>query len=190
MLSTTRNRIGVSFALALALMVSTVRPSEAFLDKTRFVAHLGVAYFCFHHWVQHPFQAGAFQKGAPHRTATIVKGGAALLFAVHEVQVSEKIARKSKSPLLHKLDGKLVALAASFAAVGTALKHGQFKPSDVTGLQNSTEDVNADARAAGTPIKDVPIPDVGSKPSGAAGDDSDSGSDSDSSSSMPSDSGT
>jgi hypothetical protein len=119
-------------------------------------------------------QQGDFANGAPHRVASIVKGGAALLFAVHEVKVSERIARKSNSPLLHSLDGKLVGLVASFAAVGTALKAGHFAPDDVKGLTTSTSDVSADAAAAGQPIKDVPIPDVG-KPSSDDNSDTDSG---------------
>ncbi len=44
----------VAGMFALALFVSAARPAHAFLDKTRFVAHLGVAYFCFHHWVLKP----------------------------------------------------------------------------------------------------------------------------------------
>ncbi len=156
------NRFALCAALVIALVSGFARPSNAFLDKTRFAAHLGVAYFCFHHWVLGPVQHGAFANGAPHRTASIVKGGAALLFAVHEVKVSEKIARNSNSPILHKLDGKLVGLAATFAAVGTSLKAGHFDPNDVKGLGSSADSVSSDAAAAGQPIKDVPIPDVGS----------------------------
>ncbi len=167
-----RNRFILAAALALALFASFARPSSAFLDKTRFAAHLGVAYFCFHHWVLKPMQAGEFSNGAPHRVSTIVKGGAALLFAVHEVKVAEKIAHNSNSPILHSLDGKLVGLAGSFAAVGTALKAGHFSPDDVKGLTTSTDSVSADAAAAGEPIKDVPIPEIGKEPAAAASDSS------------------
>ena len=57
-----------------AVLAGSVTPSFAFLDKTRFVAHLGIAYFCFHHWVLKPYQQGAFAGGAPHRISTIIKG--------------------------------------------------------------------------------------------------------------------
>jgi hypothetical protein len=168
-----RNRFVLNVALTLAIVVSFTRPSNAFLDKTRFAAHLGVAYFCFHHWVLKPIQDGAFANGAPHRVSSIVKGGAALLFAVHEVKVAQKIAHNSNSPILHSLDGKLVGLATSFAAVGTALKAGHFAPDDIKSLTTTTNDVSADAAAAGQPIKDVPIPDVGKPPAdGAATSDS------------------
>lgn len=172
MLSISRNRFVLAAMLTLALFASFARPSNAFLDKTRFAAHLGVAYFCFHHWVLGPFQNHAFDNGAPHRTATIVKGGAALLFAVHEVRVAEKIAHNSHSRILHALDGKLLALTASFATVGTALKAGQFHPESIMALASSANIFSKDSAAAGETIKDVPIPDVG-KPSDSADDSSD-----------------
>jgi hypothetical protein len=152
-----RNRAIVSLALAAALVFGTARPSSAFLDKTRFVAHLGVAYFCFHHWVLAPYQQGKFANGADHRVSSIVKGGVALLFAVHEVKVAEKIAHDSNSPILHKLDGGVTTLATSFAAVGASLKAGKFNPSDIQGLKSTTDSVSSDAAASGEPIKDVPV---------------------------------
>ncbi|MDQ2908028.1 MAG: hypothetical protein M3R44_01595, partial [Candidatus Eremiobacteraeota bacterium] len=143
-------------ALAVALVAGSLGRSEAFLDKTRFAAHLGIAYFCFHHWVMRPYEQGAFASGAPHRVATIVKGGAALLFAVHEVRVSEKIARTSKDPLLQKLDGGLQNLSGSFASIGQKLKAGQFNPGDVANLNLSAASLASAAAAGGTPIRDVP----------------------------------
>jgi hypothetical protein len=155
-----RSRSVIIAVLMLALVAGAAKPASAFLDKTRFVAHLGVAYFCFHHWVVKPLQAGEFADGAPHRVSTIVKGGAALLFAYHEVKVSEKIAHDSKSPLLHSLDAKLIALGASFATVGASLKSGHFAMDDIKGLTAMTSSVKTDAAAAGENIKDVPVPDV------------------------------
>ncbi|GAC1567760.1 MAG: hypothetical protein NVS2B3_07670 [Vulcanimicrobiaceae bacterium] len=153
-----RQRIVLAAMLTLALFASFARPSSAFLDKTRFAAHLGVAYFAFHHFVLGPVQKGEFSNGAPHRVSSIVKGGAALLFAVHEVKVAQKIAHDSKSPLLHALDSKLVGLAASFAAVGATMKAGKFAPDDVKNLSTNADSVSADSAAAGQPIKDVPVP--------------------------------
>jgi hypothetical protein len=147
----------VAGAFAVALLSLSLGRADAFLDKTRFVAHLGVAYFCFHHWVLKPFQAGDFNAGAPHRISTIVKGGAALLFAVHEVKVAEKIAKTSNDPLLQKLDGGLTDLTASFGAIGTKLKSGHFDPADITALQGKSDAVAAGAAADGAPIKDVPV---------------------------------
>lgn len=152
-----RTTLAVSF-IALALFVGAARPAQAFLDKTRFVAHLGIAYFCFHHWVLKPYQEQQFASGAPHRTSAMIKGGAALLFAVHEVRVSSKIARLSKDPLLQKLSGSVDALTGSFGSVGQRLKSGKFSPDDIKGLDSATTSLGSAAAAGGAPIKDVPVP--------------------------------
>jgi hypothetical protein len=155
-----RTKLFPVLALAAALVASAATPSFAFLDKTRFVAHLGVAYFCFHHWVLQPYESGAMASGAPHRISTIVKGGVALLFAVHEVKVAQKIAVESKDPLLQKMDAGLVALTASFATLGQKFKSGNFSPQDVNTLKSATSDVSTQAAADGATIKDVPVPAV------------------------------
>src|SRR5471032_702691 len=160
MIQSKRNRFFLVAALVCALVAGFAKPSDAFLDKTRFVAHLGVAYFCFHHWVVKPYEAGEFANGAQHRTSSIVKGGAALLFAYHEVRVAQKIAHESKSPLLHALDNKLIGLGASFAAVGDSLKAGHFSMNDINGLKAQAEAFKTQAASAGEVIKDVPIPDL------------------------------
>lgn len=153
-----KRRISLVAALVAALVAGALSPSYAFLDKTRFAAHLGVAYFCFHHWVIRPYQQGAFNDGAPHRTATIVKGGAALLFAIHEVQVAEKIAHTSKDPLLQKVDGSVQTLMTGFSTVGQKLKSGQFDPKDIDALKTQAAAVTSQAAADGVNIKDVPAP--------------------------------
>jgi hypothetical protein len=145
-------------AVAGAIVLGSLSPSNAFLDKTRFVAHLGIAYFCFHRWVWKPYEEGAFSAGAPHRTSAIVKGGIALLFAVHEVGVAKKIADKSNDPLLRKLDGSLGQLTASFATIGQKLKSGHFDPKDVNVLSTLAGSFKSQAEAGGMPIKDVPVP--------------------------------
>ena len=150
-------RIVATLVLIFALVAGAFTPASAFLDKTRFLAHVGVAYFVFHHWVMNPYKQGAFAQGAPHRTAALVKGGVALLFAVHEVRVAEKIAHNSKDPLLQKLDAGVAGLTTAFASVGQKMKGGQFNPSDVDNLTNQTQSVSNDAAQNGAQIKDVPV---------------------------------
>ena len=150
-------KLSVAFALAAALTVGLARPSQALFDKTRFAAHLGIAYFCFHHWVSNPYREGKFVSGTPHRTASIVKAGAALLFAVHELKVSNKIAHNSKDPLLQKLAGSVDNMTSSFASVGERFKSGNFKKEDVDTLNNSYDNVDGNARAAKINVKDVPV---------------------------------
>jgi len=147
----------IAVLLAIAVCGGTMRPADAFLDKTRFVAHLGVAYFAFHHWVMRPYESHAFDPGAPHRTSTIVKAGIALLFAVHEVRVASKIAHTSKDPLLQKIAGGVDQLGGSFGAIGQRFKSGQFSPDDVRSLQSITSSVAGAAAANGAPIKDIPV---------------------------------
>lgn len=149
-------RIVLAFTLAIAMAAGAFAPAPAFLDKTRFLAHLGVAYFAFHHWVMKPYEQGAFANGAPHRTAALVKGGVALLFAMHEVKVSEKIAQHSKDPLLQKLDAGLAGLTGSFASIGQRMKSGQWNPQDATALDQQTTQIKSNAASNGMNIKDVP----------------------------------
>jgi|ERR1700693_1109659 len=153
----TLKRLFLVGALTVGIVAGSLGLSHAFLDKTRFVAHLGVAYFCFHQWVWKPYKAGAFDSGAPHRVAAIVKGGVALLFAVHEVGVAKKIADKSKDPLLQKLDSSLGTLTSSFGTVGQKLKSGNFDPKDIEGLGSLTGVVSTMAAANGATIKDIPV---------------------------------
>jgi hypothetical protein len=150
-------KLTLAVALSAALVAGAFSPSYAFLDKTRFALHLGIAYFCFHHWVLKPYQEGAFASGAPHRVSTIVKGGAALLFAVHEVRVADSIAKKSNDPLLQKLDGGVSTLMGSFGAIGTKLKSGTFDPKDIENLTTEATSLKTQAAADGAPIKDVPV---------------------------------
>ncbi len=150
-------RLFLAAMLSIAIVAGNVGQASAFLDKTRFVAHLGVAYFCFHHWVLGPFEAGSFSAGAPHRISTVVKGGVALLFAVHEVRVAQRIAEKSNDPLLQKLDGGLSALTGSFGTIGQKLKSGNFDPNDIRALQSQTTSFGSQSAASGATVKDVPV---------------------------------
>jgi hypothetical protein len=142
-------------ALLGAMLMVAPRPSYAFLDKTRFATDLGVAFFAFHHWVLTPYKNGAFAAGAPHRTAALVKGGAALLFAVNRVKAAENIANNSKSPTLQALIRPIHGMEAAFAAIGTRLKGGAYKSGDVSALDDVVKGVGTKSSAAGLPINDV-----------------------------------
>ncbi|THF84845.1 hypothetical protein E7T09_19625 [Deinococcus sp. KSM4-11] len=143
---------------SIAVVAGPLSTSHAILDKTRFVAHLGVAYYAFHHWVLAPYRAGRFASGAAGRTAAFAKGGLALLFAAHEVNVAEKVAHTSHDPVLQKLDGELVKLKASFTAIGNRAKAGQLNDSDIQSLTDATTQIGSDSAAGGHPIRDVAAP--------------------------------
>ena len=161
----------IAVALALALLAGAVAPAAGsvnaapqvqttarhhalFLDKTRFLAHMGVAYFAFHHFVWNPYKAGAFQSGAPGRTKAFIKAGVALLFAVHEVKVAYGIAKGSNSATLHAVISPVGKLSTAFATVGAKLKRGQYNPNDVTSLYSQT---NSISKGVGG-IKDISAP--------------------------------
>src|SRR5579872_7562651 len=150
-------KLFAAIALAAALVVGFAQQSQALFDKTRFVTDLGVAYFCFHHWVSNPYREGKFQSGAPHRTATIVKAGVALLFAVNRLKAANRIAHTSKNPLLHKIAGSLDNMVNSFDSIGHKFKSGNFGKSDVDSLTGAYTGMDSSARAANLNVKDVPI---------------------------------
>ena len=155
----TSSRIRQLTLLASALVVAgPLSTSHALFDKTRFVAHIGVAYYAFHHWVLTPYKSGQFASGSAGRTVRLVKGGAALLFAAHELNVAEKVAHNSKDPLLQKLDASLVKLKGSFSNVGGKLKSGQFSDADIKSLDSATSDLSSTSAAGGQTIKDIAAP--------------------------------
>ena len=143
--------VGAMTAITTATLLS---PSFAIFDKTRFAIHLGEAFFAFHHWVYNPYKAGKFQSGAQGRTKTMIKGGAALLFAVHELKVSSDIAHKSKSPLLQKLAGSLDNMQSEYSSLGSKLKGGQFNPAEIEAANTHVSSAGAGAAAAGVAVKD------------------------------------
>lgn len=149
-------RLLISGALLLTLTAPT-NTALALFDKTRFVLHLGAAYFAFHHWDLKPFQDGKFAAGAPGRTANLVKGGLALAFAAHEIVVARKVAANSKSPLLQKLDGQLNSLSTEMSTLGGRLKGGKFNPAELQALNTDTQNFSSAAASAGQTIKDVPV---------------------------------
>jgi hypothetical protein len=126
----------------------------AFLDKTRFLLHMGAAYFAFHHWVWTPYKAHKFDSGAKGRTTAIIKGGVATLFAYHELKVSYDIAKKSNSATLHAIIKPLDALVAAANSLGNSLKSGNFQPSAVNSFSGAADSI---ARSVGG-IKDVSAP--------------------------------
>ncbi len=131
----------------------------AFLDKTRFLLHMGAAYFAFHHWIYNPYKAHAFAKGASGRTKSIIKAGIAALFAVHELKVAYGIAKGSHSATLHALISPIDKLTAALQAAGSKFKSNPSSYSDATvgALSGSAGSLGTLASKAGYGIKDIPI---------------------------------
>jgi hypothetical protein len=150
----------IIWVLSVSMLGAALKPSYALFDKTRFATDLGVAYFCFHHFVYKPYKDGAFTAGAPHRTKALLKAGAALLFAMNRVKKADSIAHNSKSPTLQHIAGSLDRMTAAFGSIGQRFKGGQFDPKDIDTLNSSVGDVDAGAKAANISVKDVAVPSI------------------------------
>jgi hypothetical protein len=158
-------------ALALALLGGTVAPSvagqayasnhvqshPALFDKTRFLLHMGLAYFAFHHFVYAKWKAGAFKSGASHRTLNIAKAAIAVLFTYHELKKAYDIAKGSHSATLHALIAPINAVLKGFNSAYSKLKNGQFSDAIVSGLSTTTGTLSGTASKAGYAIKDIPV---------------------------------
>ena len=155
-MKTTVRRKGLAGLLTLVMACGIMSPSFGLLDKTRFAADMGLAFFAFRHWVYTPYKSGAFQTGAQGRTKAMIKGGAALLFAVGRVKRADTIAHNSKSPLLHKLVEPLDALQNEYTTLGQKMKGGQFDPAAVERTNGHLDTIGAGASAAGAAIKEKP----------------------------------
>lgn len=142
------------FAPALAgnaRAATHARTHAAAFDKTRFLLHLGFAYFAFHHWVWKPYKA--HKLGRLHLVTTI-KAGLALLFAYHEVKVAYGIAKGSKSKTLQLIIAPMNKLGDAFHAVGNKLKKGDVSNSDLNSLNTQATGLQTLSGSNGYPITD------------------------------------
>ena len=132
----------------------------ALFDKTRFLLHMGVAYYAFHHFVYARYKNGGFASGASGRTGNFVKAAAALLFTYHELKVSYGIANGSSSSTLKLLVSPLNALLGKVSNVHDQLSKGNLNTNDFTDLNNSVNGLSSTAKSNGLNINDVkpPVP--------------------------------
>jgi len=136
---------------------SQVRSHPALFDKTRFVFHLGLAYFAFHHFVYTRYKNGEFKAGASGRTRHIIEAGVALVFTAHELSVAYGIAKSCHSHVLCVLSKPLSSLVNKSNTVGNKLKGGQFSQSEVSDVINSANGFSQQATKNGISIKDIKI---------------------------------
>ena len=88
-------------ALSLSLAVTGCGSSgHVHFAKTKFVLHAGLAFGAFHRYIYKPYKAGDFTPVSSHKL-TIVKAGAAGLFAYHEIKIA--LVDAQSSPTLSKL---------------------------------------------------------------------------------------
>ncbi len=121
-------------ASAAAIAPSTAVSSHpAAFDKTKFVFHLGAAYYAFHHFVYNPYKAGTLNR---NHKVNLVKAGLALAFAYHEVHTAYTLAQGSHSRTLHLLTLPMSALANRFQALKSKISGGTYSAGDMSGLNS------------------------------------------------------
>ena len=152
-----------SAAAPAAPVATSAQSHAAILDKTRFLAHAGIAFFIIHHEYRR-YKQGYFSAGTPGRVRHLVVAAAALAIAVHEAKVAYGIAQRSNSKTLHALASPFASLATTVDGLRGKFARGQGNPADLATLNNTTGTINSTSVSDGIgTIKDVPEP----LPSGA-----------------------
>jgi hypothetical protein len=138
--------------------VTTKTVPNIHFAKTKFVIHMGLAFGAFHRYIYKPLKAGAFKSGAPHRLKTLLKAGAAALFAAHELKLAHEDALSDSHlrPLAEKID----ALFSKLGSLGSALKGGSLNPADILNSASAVGALGAASGGIGVGIKDV-VPALG-----------------------------
>jgi len=145
-------------ARAATPAIAAPRAHAAVLDRSRFLFHAGVAFFAVHHEYAR-YKAGDFAAGAPHRVTRIVVAAAVLLLGYHEAKSAYDVAEKSNSKTLHALASPINLLASELSTVHSRFSKGQFNPTDLQMVNNSTSTISNASRTNGTgAIKDVTAP--------------------------------
>ena len=150
-----------AFAAAPSAYVASApaaRPAFSFpkFDRTRFLADMGVAFWCIHH-VYTKYKTGYYASGEKGRTRHIIAAGVVLFIAYNRLQAAYKRANESNSKTLHALVAPINALLGKTNSTATALKGGNFNTTSVNDLNSTTGTVGSQAGGAGYTIKDIPV---------------------------------
>ena len=139
MVATPTHAAPVAVVSAQSTQTQVTVTHAAVFDKSRFLLHMGFAYYAFHHFVYARYRQGAFARGASHRVLNFAKAALALAFAYHEVKVSINIANSSHSGFLHALVRPLNALGDKMSSVKNDLQGGNFNDMSMKGLAGTAD---------------------------------------------------
>ena len=136
--------------------VTTETVPDVKFAKTKFVLHTGLAFGAFHRYILKPYQAGSFKKGAPKRKRSLVKAGAAGLFAVRELKLARNAALSDDKlrPLAEKVSG----LSDKLGGLASAFQGGSFNPAAILGAAGAATALGNDSKGAGAEVKDRAVP--------------------------------
>ncbi|MCO5998479.1 hypothetical protein [Actinoallomurus rhizosphaericola] len=126
---------------------------ERHFVKTRFLTNAGLAAGTFRRYIYKPFRAGAFNSGAPKRKRSIIKAGAAAVFAFDQLRRAR--ANAQADPTLCKvLIGPIDKLSASMKDLSGKLKGGTVDPTEITSVAGGVDGFHKDAASAGAGFQD------------------------------------
>ena len=126
--------------------------------KTKFVLHAGLAFGAFHRYIYKPYKAGDFTPVSSHKL-TLVKAGAAGLFAYHEIKIALVDAQSSST--LSKLVSPLTALEAKLHSLGSGLHSGKLDSGAINSANSAVSGIGSQSSSTGTSIHDLATPSLG-----------------------------
>jgi hypothetical protein len=133
--------------------LTTATIANVHFAKPKFVLHAGLAFGAFHRYIYKPFRTGAFSAGTQGRLKALLKGGAAALFAVHELRIAREDALSDDR--LRPLAERIERLLSSLDRLGHSLKHGSMNPSAILGTAGAVMSLGAASSGLGSVIKEV-----------------------------------
>ncbi|MGB8406618.1 MAG: hypothetical protein WCE30_21405 [Mycobacterium sp.] len=129
--------------------------------KTKFVAHSGLAFGAFHHWLWKPFEAGAFTKGTSGRVTAFIKGGLAALFVKREIRLATSDVQADPA-LCKAIIAPLDDIGNTVQAAFDKLKGGDA--SGLTALNSSIGSVESTSQTNGVAIQEDENADIAKRP--------------------------
>ena len=145
-------------ATATAPVASATQTHPALLDKTRFLAHAGIAFFIIHHEYGR-YKQGYFKAGTSGRVKHLAVAALALAIGVHEAKVAYGIAETSHSKTLHALASPFASLATTMDGIRAKFAKGQGSDADIAQLNTAASSINSTASGSDVgSIKDVSTP--------------------------------
>jgi hypothetical protein len=121
--------------------------------KTKLLLHTGLAFGAIHRYIYKPLRAGALRSGAPGRIKVLLKGAAAAVFAVHELELAHNDALSSAllRPLANKIDG----LGRKLSGLAGSLKNGSVNPATILNSAAAADALGSATSGLGVGITDI-----------------------------------
>jgi hypothetical protein len=114
-----------------------------------FLAHAGLAYYVFDHYIYKPYKAGDLTHGFTHKLK-LVEAGLAAVFVYHEMKLAITDVKGSK---LAFLAVPITALVAKLSGLGSKLGGGDT--SALSGVEGDLGAIQSQAGAKGFNIKQI-----------------------------------